>query len=145
MSIDNILNSDSTLRELAIYYLDNVIKSNYTSSTYQSYKARLNNHILPEIGMVRVRDLKKLDVQNLIFGLSNQAVPISANTSRLVKSILNRVLDFAVDVEIIDKNVAQRVALPKQGKYQPRIYTQRLKLKTCWTRRKVQFFTCRFY
>ena len=118
------LNENSTLAELAAYFLYYVVKDCYVNSTYQAYKARLNNHVLPELGTVRVKDLKKLDVQNLIFGLSNQDVPVSAHTSRLVKSILNRILDYAVDIEIIDRNVAQRIMLPKEVKYQPRIYTK---------------------
>ena len=113
------------LKELAEYYLTNVIKGNYTDSTYKSYKARLDNHIIPTLGDMRVKDLNKLDVQNLIFNLSNQKTPVSANTIRLVKSILNRILDFAVDVEIIDKNVSDRVILPKLEKYEPKIYTKK--------------------
>jgi integrase len=118
------LNGNSTITELAEYYLENVVKGNYADSTYKSYRTRLDNHILPEIGAMRVRDLKKVDVQNLIFGLSNQADPVSANTARLVKSTLNSVLNLAVDVEITDRNVAQRVILPKQMKYRPQIYTE---------------------
>jgi integrase len=117
------LNEDSTLTELAAYYLDNVIKGNYADSTYKSYKTRLENHILPGIGDKRVKDLKKMDVQNLVFGLKNQAKPLSGNTIRLVRSILNGVLDFAVDMDLIGKNIADRIILPKQAKYQPRVYS----------------------
>jgi len=120
----NILNEGSTLTELAAYYLDNVAKGNYADSTYKSYKARLDNHILPEIGDKQVKDLKKVDIQNLVFGWKNQTNPLSGNTIRLVRSILNGVLDFAVDMDLIGKNVADRIILPKQAKYQPRIYTE---------------------
>ena len=47
------LNENATLTELAEYYLDNVVKGNYADSTYQSYKARLNNHILPNTTVVK--------------------------------------------------------------------------------------------
>jgi integrase len=64
-----------------------------------------------------------MDIQNLVFELNNQAKPLSGKTIRLVRSILNRVLDFAVDMDLIGKNVADRIILPKQAKYRPRIYT----------------------
>ena len=123
MTLFNAIYNYSTLTELVEYYLNNVVKGNYADSTYKSYKARLENHVLPEIGDIKVKNLTKMDVQNLIFSLKNQANPLSGNTIRLVRSILNGVLDFAVDMDIIDKNVADRIILPKQAKYQPRIYT----------------------
>jgi integrase len=123
MTLVNILNEDSTLTELAAYYLDNVIKGNYADSTYKSYKTRLENHILPGIGNKQLKDLKRMDVQNLVFDLKNQINPLSGNTIRLVRSILNGVLDFAVDMDLTGKNVSDRIRLPKQAKYQPRIYT----------------------
>ena len=118
-----LLNEASTLTELATYYLENVVKGSYADATYKSYKARLENHILPGIGNKQVRNLKKVDVQNLVFGLKNQANPLSGNTIRLVRSILNGVLDFAVDMDLVGKNVADRIKLPKQAKYRPKIYT----------------------
>ena len=118
-----LLNEQSTLAEIAYCYLNNIVKGCYADSTYNSYRVRLEKHILPIIGDRQVRELKKLDVQNMIFKLRNQANPLSANTIRLVRSVLNRVLDFAVDLEIANRNVAYRVSLPKQSKYQPRIYT----------------------
>lgn len=124
MSLHKNIDINATLMELADYYLDNVVKGNYAESTYQSYKTRMNKHVLPEIGAERVKDLKKLDIQNLIFGLNNKEHPISANTIRLVRSILHKVLDFAVDMSLTDKNVTYRVMLPKQTKYQPRIYSR---------------------
>lgn len=118
------LHKNVTLAELTAHYLNNVVKCNNAESTYQSYKVRMNKHVLSEIGTKRVKDLKKLDIQNLIFGLNNKEQPISANTIRLIKSILNNVLDFAVDMELVEKNPAYRVTLPKQAKYQPRIYSK---------------------
>ena len=122
--INALLNEDSTVTELAAYYLNNVVRDNYAYSTFKSYKTRLKKHILPGIGDIRIGNLKKMDVQNLVFDLKNQHNPLSGNTIRLVRSFLNCVLDFAVDMEIIGRNVSDRIKLPKQAKYQPRIYTK---------------------
>ena len=123
MSTPN-LSDNPTLAEVTQSYLDNVIQNNYAESTYQSYRARMENHVLPAMGSTRVKDLKKLDIQNLMFSLKQQDPPLSANTIRLVRSILNCVLDFAVDMEIVARNVSDKITMPKQEKYQPRIYTQ---------------------
>ena len=117
------LSNAPTLTEVAQCYLNNVVKGNYADSTYRSYKTRLENHILPVLGARLVTDLKKLEVQRFVFSLNVQDPPLSANTVRLVKSILNGVLDFAVDLEIVGRNVSDRVKLPKREKYQPRVYT----------------------
>ena len=114
---------NTTLAALSSDYLNNVIKDYYAESTYQSYKTRLDKYVLPSLGAIKVSDLKKLDIQNLIWGLGKASPSISPITVRLVRSILNRILDFAVDIEIVQKNVSDRILLPSLSKYQPRVYT----------------------
>ena len=118
------LAKNATLAELATYYLDNVVKGNYADSTYKSYTTRLAKYVLPKIGTKQVVDLRKLDVQNLIFGLNETTPKISASTIRLVQSVLHKILDFAVDLEITGKNTSDRVILPKQVKFQPKICSE---------------------
>jgi integrase len=117
----NILDT-ATVSELSAWYADNIVKSVTSHSTYRTYKTRLNKHIIPTIGAFKVKDLKKADVQNLVSELSRK--PVSPATIRLVKNSLHKVLEFAVDMEIVDRNVSNGVKLPKAERYQPRIYSQ---------------------
>lgn len=113
---------NQTVSELSAKYMYHLAKSVSSQSTFQTYKRRLERHILPAIGAYKVKDLKKSDVQNLIIELSCKNV--SPSTIRLAKNALHKILEFAVDMELADRNVSSGVKLPKANKYRPRIYSQ---------------------
>jgi integrase len=124
MLLNQKLDKNFTLENFIKYFLENCILSNYTKATYDSYKSKMNNYVVPSIGMKRIKDLKKYDIQDLIYGLSDKNIGLSSNSVRQIFTILRKVLSFAVEIELIDRNVSDNVKIPPQIKYNPTVYSK---------------------
>jgi integrase len=104
--------SNMTFTELAQLFLDKYGKDNLSDTTYNSYKNMLNKHILDDIGNIKINKLKKPHIQELSNKLVkeyNLASKTAQNHIKLISSILNK----AIDWDLLDKNVADKVSVPK--------------------------------
>jgi integrase len=81
------------------------------------------NHVLPAIGSKQLNKLTKFDVQALVYNMSNN-IQLSSTSVRLVYCVLHKIINFAVDMELVEKDVCRNVKLPKQTKYEPKIYSK---------------------
>lgn len=108
-----------TFTELAQLFLDKYGKDNLSSTTYRSYKNMLNNHILDKIGSIKINKLKRLEVQELAnfllkeYNLSSKTIK---NHIKLISSILSK----AIEWDLLDYNVADKVSIPKNQEKQKR-------------------------
>lgn len=76
--------------------------------TIAEYTRLLNCYIIPKLGYKKIKDLKIYDIKELLKDMEN--IPTTAKkTLQLIKRILND----AVDNDIIIKNVAQNIKPPK--------------------------------
>ena len=82
--------------------------SGKASGTIKEYKYLINDHIIPNIGYKKIQDLKLNDVKELLKNMESTP-PTAKKTLQLIKRILND----AVDNDIIIKNVAQNIKSPK--------------------------------
>lgn len=82
--------------------------------TYDSYDQIINTSINPIIGETLIKDLKPDHIQKLISILTNEK-KLSPSTIKRIYSILNSALKQAVINELIYKNPAEFVSLPKQN------------------------------
>ena len=86
-------------------------------ATHQNYTQHLTLHILPVLGPLRVCDLRRRHVKDLLAKLRSntnaQGRPFSKNSLRLIKAALSTVLTDAVDDEIIFANPVMQLG---QGK-----------------------------
>lgn len=104
--------SNMNFTELAQLFLDEYGKDNLSDTTYNSYKNMLNKHILDDIGSIKINKLKKLHIQalsNKLVKEYNLASKTVQNHIKLISSILNK----AIDWDLLDKNVADKVSVPK--------------------------------
>ena len=120
-TIKNIT-ENSTLENFINYYLENIVKNNCAETTYKSYKTKMNKYVVPLIGMNQLGHLKRTNITNLIDYLCYQRTGLSSNSVRQIYRILHKILDFAVEIDVIDKNISNHVKLPPQEKYKPKIY-----------------------
>ena len=101
--------------ELAQLFLDKYGKDNLSDTTYRNYKNILNNHILDEIGSIKINKLKRLQIQELAnklvdeYNLSSKTVK---NHIKLISAILNKGIEW----DLLGNNVADRVSIPKNQK-----------------------------
>jgi integrase len=77
--------------------------------TIEKCRTLIDNHIVPQIGAARVRDLTADDLDNWLEG---RATDLATRTLREVLSILRRSITLAQRRELVARNVAQLVTIP---------------------------------
>jgi integrase len=109
--------------EFADQWLKNRI--NISGSTWEGYDSYLKAHIKPELGTMKLKDIKHTHIQNLITRLATQpqksGKPLSANTVRKMATMLATLFKSAVKNNLIRINPAKELELPKavKAKIQP--------------------------
>ena len=87
-------------------------------STHQNYAQQLRCHILPLLGHLRVRDLRRKHVKELLttlrMELNAQGRPFSKNSLRIIKAVFSSLLCDAVEDEILLANPAMQLGRGKK-------------------------------
>lgn len=72
--------------------------------TIEEYTSIVNNHIIPSLGFKKIQDIKKCDIEQLLSDMRN--IPTTANKTL---AYVKRILNDAIDNDIIIKNVANNI------------------------------------
>lgn len=116
------IQKDITLWNWLDYWLDNLCV-NIKHSTKSSYDSAVKNHIKRVFNRdYKLKDINLEDVQLFVNSLNDGvglAEPLSPKTVKNVNGVLHRSLDMANRYELIEKNPADSVLLPKR--YAPEI------------------------
>jgi len=95
------------LKDYCLHWLE-LNSINVEIRTQNDYKYLVNSHIVPNLGYKKISNLTKDDIKELMKKMEN--IPTTAKrTLQLVKRILNE----AIDNDIIIKNVANNIKPPK--------------------------------
>jgi integrase len=89
-------------------------------ATVRGYEQRLRLHVLPRIGAIPVRALRRGDVRRM---LDEIAVEVGPRTAALSRDTLRIVLRRQVELEQLDVNVCVGVRSPWERKTPPRFLT----------------------
>ena len=103
---------DVTVEEFMTYWLEDVMKIRITACSYDAYANIVNNHILPFFRAKNLRlinNIKMAHVQQLY----NEKANYSHAVARLVKTVMNTSMEYARTNNIISRNPAKGVNLPK--------------------------------
>ena len=105
-----------TVAEFLTAWLEESARRSLRPSTYRSYRQIVRDHVLPEIGSVRLARLTPQQVQRLInhrleSGLSPQSVVY-------VRGVLRRALNEALRWGLVTRNVATLVQPPRVRRYE---------------------------
>lgn len=117
-----------TLAEWLNVWLDTIVKSKVKLSTYNSYKSKVQLHILPNIGEIRLRELMPTDIDQWILQLSLSLSPSSVHA---VHRVLKTGLAQAVRQDLLKKDPTLTIDLPKLEKQRIRAFSieQQKKIK----------------
>lgn len=102
-----VLNKDIKFKNFAQNWLD-IGTSGLEERTIYEFKSLLRLHIIPYIGYKKIKDIKLYDVKALLKHLGDKPT-----TARKTLQLVKRILNEAVDNDIIMKNVAQNLKSPK--------------------------------
>lgn len=88
------------------------VKERVRPTTYASYELYALKHIRPVLGKVKLQELGPRDVQGMISKISSEG-KVAPGTIRHIRAVLRVALSDAVAMEIITRNVAKPVTLPR--------------------------------
>lgn len=91
-------------------WLDEYARPKLTQKTIQGYKDYLNNRILPEIGGVKLQNIKAYTIQQFLNSLTNE---LSTCSIKKYKALLSIMFNTAVKWQIIEFNPCVYIDLPK--------------------------------
>ena len=94
-----------------------IYKSSVEKATYLGYENTINKH-MAIIGDIRLKDLKKTDIQMAINALNGHY-----ESQRRLRLTINQMLECAIDDGLVSKNVCRRVELPHRPRSEKRALT----------------------
>jgi len=107
-----------TLGEYLTTWINEVHANQLKASTLERYKRVINRYLLPELGAIKLQDLRPSHVQGFYTSLLTRSTvtgnPLSPQTVTLIGAVLKKAIKYAVDVDgLIAVNPVNRVPLPK--------------------------------
>jgi len=110
--------SKATVGEYLRTWINEVHASQLKATTLERYKQVINKHLIPELGAIKLQDLRASHVQALYTNLLTRPTatgePLSPRTVELIGTVLKIAIKYAVNVdEVMAVNPASRVPLPK--------------------------------
>lgn len=105
-------------------WLDTTVKSNVSIISYQSYTSTFNYHIAPYFIPLnlKLRDLKPMHFQRFCYEKVKEG--LSAKTVRKILCIIKQNLRFAIQMDLLARNPAAVVTLPKITKFKSNFYDE---------------------
>lgn len=97
---------------LEFWLEEDILKRVRSDETYSAYSNSVYRHIIPILGKKKMSAVNRGDVQKLY----NDRAEYSVSVSRLVKTVMNVSMKYAVDKKIISENPAIGINLPKKVK-----------------------------
>ncbi|NJK42921.1 MAG: site-specific integrase [Pleurocapsa sp. SU_196_0] len=85
--------------------------TNRAAKTARDYKLYLERFIQPTLGAVRLRDLEPITIRNLVKSLQDDGT-VPGSVERALR-YLKYMLNYAVNLELLDRNPAMRISVPK--------------------------------
>ncbi|MCH5170704.1 MAG: site-specific integrase [Oscillospiraceae bacterium] len=103
--------SDMSFSDFLDYWIEHDCKVDLKQITVANYEKKIRLYIKPTLGGYRLRAIKKDDLQGLLMALYNQG--FSIKTLTVIKGILSKSFDYAVDRKYILHSPANRLKLPR--------------------------------
>jgi integrase len=121
--------SDMTVAEYMDYWLENYAKVSCRHTTYNVYRQRTQRYVIQLIGRIKLKDLKTMHLQKMYAdllknGAKYRAGGISPMTVRHIHGMMHKALENAVRWQIVPRNVAQLVELPRVEKKETLVLTK---------------------
>lgn len=95
-------------------------------TTVAWYGYVIAKHIAPELGQLRMSQLKPVHIQRLYAAKLQQVpggpTPISRSTARCIHRVLHAAMSSAVRLQVIERNPCDAVEVPKGRRPQPRYW-----------------------
>lgn len=119
-----------TVQQFYHQWLDNYAQDHYGPRTFKDTTQTIEKRILPEIGPMKIKDVKKIHIINFINELKKESArqdgrkgTLSSSSIRNIYKALNALFKMAEAWELIDRNPCEKVPLPPVSHKKHDIYT----------------------
>ncbi|MFT8320837.1 MAG: site-specific integrase [Bacillus sp. (in: firmicutes)] len=109
------------MEDFIIKWLNTVYKHEVQPTTFERAKSIVENHILPAFTKKEVSSIKTYDVQQFLSSKSNDG--LSPATVKIIRNLLSKAFQTAIDWELINGNPTERVKGPSIVKKEKEIWT----------------------
>lgn len=110
-----ITETDLTVAQWGKEWLETFKTNRVKHSTMENYECHFRLHIMPYIGNIKLKELTTLHVQRVYLRLEKEG--LSPKSIRDVHGMLHGMLDKALTMDMIRKNVSESCELPKVQKH----------------------------
>jgi integrase len=110
-----------SLGEFILSYIEGVAKHNLVPRTYQTYYGYVTNHIVPELGRIKLASLRPEQVQDFYTKKLNE--DLSTRTVQQIHSILRKTLQQALRWGKVSRNVCDLIDPPRPKREAPNVLT----------------------
>jgi len=118
--IDN--STSPTIKQWMNHWLWTYKKNNLKQTTFEQYETLLRIHLYPELGKVKLSDLKTDKLQNLYNDMKEKG--LSAKTIHTLNTILHAGLKQAIWNGLINKNITEQIVLPRNEYKEMRVLSK---------------------
>lgn len=105
-----------TIKDYMNYWYEEHCLNKLSPTTYESYRRNLDAYIIPKLGHIKIDQLLPLHLQTFYKNCSEKG--LSNTTVIYIHRILHCALKQAMKWQLVIRNVADCVELPKKEKYQ---------------------------
>lgn len=102
--------SNLTVSQWADKWYESIEAKGTCYNTLKTYKSKIETHIKPKLGNIKLSKITKAQVQLFVDDLSKKKKP---KTVHNIHGVLSKMLETAVDLEMIKKNPASKIHLPE--------------------------------
>lgn len=95
-------------------YMNDVAKHSLRPRTYERYDSIIRNHIIPDLGNIKLSALRPDQVQALYSAKLNQG--LSEQSVRYIHAVLHKSLNQALRWGLVTRNVSDLVEKPRQSR-----------------------------
>ncbi len=125
-----LINSNMLLSAYLEMWLEDYIKDEKSDNTYYKYKNSIEKYISPNLGSIRLKDLKAIHIEKFLKKLrmtkisyGNKEKNISPTTIQTYYGILRTALNKAVKLQMLNDNPCKFIDTPKRAKFKANILT----------------------
>jgi len=113
-----------TFAEFLKHWLNHYVDKNCEVTTKAGYENVIRKHVNPYLGNIPLQKLSALHIQEYYSYLMDEK-GLSPTTVRRHHSSIRKALDYAFQKQLVTKNVADRVTLPKRQEYEAAFFTDK--------------------
>ncbi|WP_326512266.1 site-specific integrase [Clostridium intestinale] len=114
---------DISMEEYLEIWLSNYVKYSCEITTMSGYINIIKNHINPHLGNIKLQKLQPIQIQQYYVYIMDKK-GLSPNTVIKHHALIRKSLDYALKQQLVYRNVADAVSLPKKIKYEAKVYNK---------------------